>query len=200
MRLDVTTPPTTTPVSYADVKSHLNIYEDHDLGWITTFGIPAAVDFCETHTARSLITRGLTATYSHEDDPQRHVRHHRHGYYAYPTPFLGPMTMLPQGPVQSVQTVTTIHGVVLDPSTYAVRRIGTTDYLQLPINAWPVTVVYTAGYGSAPSAVPAKLRLGMLMHVAHLWDNRSATTVRPQAYVMAGLEAMYAQAVSEVTL
>lgn len=200
MLLTVSNPPATTPIGYADVKSHLNIFEDHDRSWFTSFGIPAAVDYGETYTARSFISRGLTAAFTFEDDPQRHVRHHRHGCYAYPTVSLGPMAMLPQGPVQSVQSVTTHHGVVLDPSTYTVRRIGTTDYLQLPVGAWPVTVVYTAGYGTDPTTVPAKLRLAMLMHVAHLWDNRSATTTRAQAYVAAGLEAMYGQAVSEVTL
>ena len=200
MLLAVTTPPATTPVCYADVKAQLRIVEDDERTWFTTFGIPAAVDFCETYTARSLITRTLTATFTVEDDPQRHVRHHRHGYYAFPTAFLGPQVMLPQGPVEAVQSVTTHTGVVLAPTSYTVRRIGTADYLQLPVGAWPVTVVYTAGFGTAPTAVPPKLRLGLLMHVAHLWDNRSATTTRPQSHVLAGLEAMYAQAVSEVTL
>jgi hypothetical protein len=201
MRWDVTTPPATTPIGYPDCKAHLRIDSDAEMPWFVNFGIPAAVDYCETYCQRSLITRQMTATYTIEDQPHPHVRHHRHhGLYCYPSAFLGPLVDLPRGPVQSVQSAVTAAGVTVDPSQYALRRIGTSDYLQLPTGAWPVTVTYTAGFGTAAASVPAKLRMAMLMHVASLWDTRSATTDRPMNHVLHGLQAMYGQSVSEVTL
>lgn len=66
---------------------------------------------------------------------------------------------------------------------------------------WPVVydredaieVQWTAGFGAAASNVPDAIRQAMLMHVAHLYDNRSAVTSDLAAMPMPlGAEALLA--------
>jgi uncharacterized phiE125 gp8 family phage protein len=181
MRWDITTPPAQEPLTYAQVKEQCILSTDIDQTFLTRM-ITVVRAACEKRTGRALITRTITATW-YTDDLHQTISS---------IPFIPLRVKLPIGPVQAITSVTDSFSNVIDPSTYQLTRIGTVDFLKMSIPIWPLTVVYTAGFGDSPSSIPPNLIQGMLMHAAHLWRYREVATDVKQEIVAEGLDALYA--------
>ena len=91
---------------------------------------------------------------------------------------------LPLGPHQSVDEVTYLDEsrdtVTLDPSAYTVDNLdsmASAVLMRVDGKPWPrtVSVTFTAGYGDT-EYVPAPIVQAILMHVAHMFENRESTT------------------------
>lgn len=102
----------------------------------------------------------------------------------------GGVVRLALAPVQSIISVGYVdedgQNATLNASTYTLHADMSGSYIRLSPNAsWPSTgdqddavkVTYRAGYGDAPAAVPAALRLAILDLVAHRFNNREAVVV-----------------------
>lgn len=147
MTVNVITPPTSEPVSLAELKTFARITSDVDNALVTSLGI-AAREFVETATGRQLMTATLELVLPH-----------------FPADALS----LPRGPVQSIESVK----VIDRDDTERTLVLGTDYRIDLdtfpanvaPVRRWPsiglrsnaVRVRYVAGYGDA-QAVPASLK------------------------------------------
>lgn len=173
MKWTYQTQPTIEPVSYADMKDQLRIDSDDERGLITNYIVAARI-YAETETQMTLIQRQvLLERYSTEP----------------PVPWVP----LPRGPVVSIDNVVDENNVTIDPSRYALRRIGTVDYLYWINMVWPANVTYTTGFGDDATDVPQDIRTAIMLHVTHLWENRSATTDKQMNHVEFGLDIIYGQ-------
>lgn len=168
------------PVTYADVKAQCHIDSDDERTLILNY-ITAARLFAEAEMGITLIQRQVLVTNYHSE------------YLGVSYGWLNPHVALPRGPVVSIDAVTDAKGDTVDPTKYELRREGTTDFVHLKGYGWPATITYTAGLGETAADVPADIRTGILLHVAHLWDNRSATSSRPTQHIAMGLDAIYGQ-------
>lgn len=166
-QLTLVTAPSLEPVLLTDAKSQCRITTTEEDTLIGTY-ITSARELVEGYLNRSLITQTWQADY---DD-----------WYA---PF-----MLPRPPLQSVSSIQyyDLDNVLqtLDPSLYIVTGANSTGFGKIAPSwgaVWPpvyprfdsVQIKYVAGYGNA-SAVPADIRIGILMYVGHLYENREITT------------------------
>jgi uncharacterized phiE125 gp8 family phage protein len=155
------TQPGTPLLSLADVTAHLRIADtqgqDDYLDWLVT----AATSYAENVMGCSLITRTITATfYSNEN------------------------LILPRGPVQSITSVS-VNGSPVDVSAYSIEQKGTTTLLRynngtIQPMAAPATlvVIYAAGYGDAPTDVPADILAAIKCYVGLLYENREVAQDR----------------------
>lgn len=113
----------------------------------------AAVEFAETSMGSSLLTRTVTAVFNQHD-----------------------VLFLPRGPVIAISSVEDTNAVI---TSYETRGHGNAQALCLPHGyTAPLTVVYTAGYGSDGDNVPADIRHAIRAHVALLYEKRQAATDR----------------------
>lgn len=150
MKYNITTPPASTPVTYAQCKTHLRLDTDSEQTYIEDL-IAAATSHAENALASSLMTQTITATY-----------------------YVGEDMHLPRGPVIAITSVTDADGQVIGADDYDLTRIGNSDRILINVShEHPVTVVYTAGYASA-SAIPAEIRHAIQAHVATLYGHRES--------------------------
>ena len=160
MPLELTTPPTTEPVTLAEAKLHLKLDTADDDALVTTL-ITAARARAEWHTGRALITQGWTLWLD-----------------TWPG-----IVTLPLPPLQSVTSVTAYArddtASIVDPAStivdHAANRLARKQSCAPPsdlrrINA--VAIAFTAGYGAAATDVPAPLREAILELIAFLYENR----------------------------
>ena len=155
----LTTPAAELPIVVADVKQWLVIEHTDDDPLIVSM-IAQATNFVEQYTAQALLTQTYT-------------------YYA--DCFNGNLE-LDITPIQSVV-------VNYDDTDNAEQTLPATDYyadlvsypsILSPINSWPSTydkpnairVFVTAGYTSA-ALIPEAIKTGILLLIAHLYENRS---------------------------
>lgn len=95
---------------------------------------------------------------------------------------------LPKPPLVSVEDVSLLAlddtAVSVAPSTYTIDTSATLGKITLKAPASPlmpgktragIRIDFTAGYGDSWNNVPEPLRLGMLHHIAHLYENRGST-------------------------
>ena len=178
----VSTGPSVEPLALSDVKSYLRISgsgEDTLLGTM----IETVRVFCEDFINRALITQTVTLTLdatNEIDDPLWDGT--RTGPYLN---FYKDFISLPKAPIQSVTTVKTFADddtattmsstkyyvdISRDPGRVVLRTGETWPTALRVANA--IEVVYVAGYGDAASDVPAPLKLGMMQHIAYLYDQR----------------------------
>ena len=163
----LTTPPTTEPISLADVRIHLRIDTHEEDAYITEL-VEAARNYVERYLDRSLITQTWTATFDTFFDDNLILRH---------------------GVVASVTSVTYLDndGVqqTLSTDVYELARENGRQLIRLKFNqTWPahrvhmdnITVVYVTGYGVA-SDVPTAIQHAMLMLIGHWYENREAVLV-----------------------
>jgi uncharacterized phiE125 gp8 family phage protein len=91
-------------------------------------------------------------------------------------------TRLPMGPLQSIASVitTSAAGVTttLDPSAYAISPAGDAMMLDGTLYADRIDISYIAGYG-ASGQVPKPIKLGLLQHVAAMYDGTAAMSPIP---------------------
>lgn len=161
----------TEPVTTAEAKFHLRetlVSADND-AYIATL-ITAARHAAEEHLQRSLITTTWTLTLDSFPDAIR----------------------LPYPRIISVTSITYIDEAgdsqVLDPADYIVDTDGEPGWIVPAVDCkWPTTqdrinavvVVYTAGYGSSASAVPAGIKHWIKLAIGDMYANREAHTDRP---------------------
>lgn len=157
--------PVSEPVALLEAKAHCNVEalftEDDDL--IAAY-IAAAVQSCEARTRRQLMPATFVLRLNGFPDCD---------VIELPRPPLAGVTSIAyvDGDGESQTLSTDVYGA--DPHTTPGRvllKYGET---------WPVTrcqrnavtITYTAGYANA-DAVPALLKQGMLMRIAHWYENR----------------------------
>ena len=88
---------------------------------------------------------------------------------------IGEATWLPMGPVVSVESVQLFdaedNGTALSTNQFYLNAARDMLLMHTEVQAQRVEIVYEAGYGTADD-VPMPIKLGLLAHVAQLYDNR----------------------------
>ena len=179
--LQITTAPTTEPVTLQEAKEYLRIGDSTDERVLQNF-IETARMAAEDHMGRAIMPQTLsyfTDAYDELADPL-FEGFRTAPYLNYYKNYL----TLPRPPVVSVTSVSTFNDsdteTTMSASKYyvdnvreparIVLRLGETFPTALRV-ANAIKVVYTAGYTNA-FAVPAPIKIGILEHVAHLYENR----------------------------
>jgi uncharacterized phiE125 gp8 family phage protein len=161
---------TTEPLLLADVKSDLKIDHSEDDALIARL-IKAARLACEQKLERTLIETTWDLTVD---------------FFPSALKLLYPRIMS----VSSVKFYDEDGALqTLDPLDYTVDTVSEPGWL-VPAyeKAWPdtrvmpnaVTVRYIAGYGAAASSVPEDIKLWILLHVGHFYENRQAAGAEMQ--------------------
>ncbi|MEM8873664.1 MAG: head-tail connector protein [Planctomycetota bacterium] len=167
INITTVTPPAETPVSYTLVKDHMRVDGDEERELILQM-IAAATEYAEAELQRSLVSRTLNSEYGEGPADRSH--------------------WLPRGPVSEITTVGGEAASGVSLTRMGGRDIALFDNGAAP--AGPTSIEYVAGYGDA-EAVPADIKQGILMHVAHLYDMRHSASDRPTHAVEHGLDAIY---------
>lgn len=179
--LTVATEPTQEPLSLQEVKQYLRIEDSTDERVIRPF-IETARRFCEEHIGRALMSQTLHLfidAYDDTNDPLWEGT--RTGPYLN---YYKNYITLPRPPVTSVTSVSTFDDSDNETTMAATRyyldnvreparvilRQGETFPTALRVgNA--IKVVYVAGYANS-FAVPEPIRMGLLQHIAYLYEHR----------------------------
>lgn len=178
----VTTAPSVEPLALSDVKSYLRISGSSE-DTLLNLMITTVREFCEDFTGRALITQTLTMSLDGTRDVNDPLWE---GTRVGPdVRFFKDYITLGRPRVQSITSVKTFSdddvATTLSTSKYYVdiQREPARIVLREGEN-WPtalrvanaIEVVYVSGYGDAATDVPAPLRLGMMQHLAYLYDQR----------------------------
>ncbi len=145
--------PAAEPLTLAETKEYLRIpHEDDDTRIADS--IITARTLAEQWLRRSLVTQSWKLTY--EDAVQGTIR-------------------LPMGPVQSITSVvtTTLDNVATTvPATaYTLSVSGDGMVVESIISGARIAITYAAGYGNS-SQLPKPIKLGMLQHIAAMFDGQ----------------------------
>jgi hypothetical protein len=179
--LVISTGPTSEPLTLSDVKAYLRVTGSAEDTLITSL-IKAARVFCEDFTGRALFTQTLILKLDTEneiDDPLWEGT--KVGPYIN---FYKNFISLPKPPVQTVTSVISFDdadtATTMASSRYyvdsarepsrVVLRTGETFPTALRV-ANAIEVTYVAGY-AAVADIPEPLKIGMLQHIAYLYDQR----------------------------
>lgn len=180
---DVTsTSATTTPLTRAQVKSHLNVSTTVDDAYIDTL-LSAATRYVEDRTNQCLInqTRKLKMRGFYD---RRYV--HQIDESAYQTGIPRYTITPPRGPLSSVTSITYVNTqgttTTLASSDYSVSADNPGRISEAYNATWPdtrdqqdsVVVTYVAGHGSTQSSVPETARHAVKLLCAHWYRNREA--------------------------
>lgn len=162
--------PTEEPLTLAESKVHLRMDHDADDALIAGL-IVVAREHAEAFCRRPFVTRTYAATFS---------RFPPRGHPLY-LPMPGVSTVLSVAYADSENSTVTMTA----NTDYRLVRSPTHHMLELPpgTGTWPwtalrsdaVTVVYTAGYGTAAD-VPRGIKAAMLLLMGHLYENREAVS------------------------
>ena len=152
-RTTVITPPADRPVTYEQARWQLRLDDADDREYVLLL-IDAVADYARVLLNMSIGEQTLRAVFQTGDlDPCD-----------------GRSLRLPYGPVASVESIIDGRG---DLPAGRLEWHGALDLLRLDRrpsthpSAWPVVVDYTAGV-----VCPPAVRLAILSHVAHLYENR----------------------------
>jgi len=169
MAIVQTSPPALMPVTLADAKAHLRVDASDEDTLITSL-IETATSHIEREYGLALITQGLTIV---RDD--------------WPDNWL---VELPVSPLQSVTSVVTYEADggsfafdsghwFADMATRPPRLVlhGTAPWPQPGRRANGIEIAVTAGYGDEPDEVPTPIRQGILLLVAHWFEQRVPVAV-----------------------
>jgi hypothetical protein len=179
--IQVTTSPVEEPLAMQEVKDYLRVEDGVDERIIRPF-IIAARTMAEEHTGRTLMPTTYTLFvdgYDELADPLWEGT--RTGAFLnYYKNFID----LPKAPVQSVTSVSTFDDAdvetsfassryyvdsVREPARIVLRQGETFPTAMRVANA--IKIVYVAGYSNA-FTVPEPIRMGMLQHIAFLYEHR----------------------------
>ena len=163
------------PITLEEAWAHLRIdafdsppESAHDF-WLLNIGIPACRAWAENYTGLTIAERTLEWSAR-----------------GFPTAI-----ELPFGPVREVSSVVYVDtdGIdqTMDAADYVVNPYATPATVK-PVTAWPsaksqdrsVRVTYTAGYAddSPATPMPDEVRIGLLLMLGHLFENREDTAER----------------------
>ncbi|MHC4877581.1 MAG: head-tail connector protein [Planctomycetota bacterium] len=163
MPTQVTTPPTSEPLTTAEAKLHLRVTHSEEDTYIDGL-IKAARQYVERKAWLSLITQTLTLT----------LREFPRG---------SAPIFLPCAPVQSVTSISYVD-TAGDPQTLTTHQtdlaISPPQIVPAYSESWPatrkqpaaVTVVYQAGFGAAATDVPQTVRQAMLLLIGDWYHYR----------------------------
>ena len=165
MNWQVTTAPTTEPVTLAEAKTHLRVDGSDEDTFIEGL-IQAAREWCEDYERRAYITRTITAKFDR--------------FYS--------TIILPMPKIQSVTSVKYLDTAgteqTLSTDYYDVDTYREPGAITLAYNkTWPTTrdinnaveVVFVAGYGDADD-VPERVKCAIKLLIGHLYENRETTS------------------------
>lgn len=181
-RVRVTSAPSIEPVTLADMKSHLEVYDTGKDSYITGL-ITAARAYCEQVQGRAYITQTLELT--------------RDDFPASSDPLLLPLPRLQS--VTSVKYTPDATGVLttLAASKYIVDTKSEPGRVVLNVDEeWPdddliatggVVVVYKSGYGDAASSVPSTILHAIKVLAASWYEQRSALSEAGVSAIPLGL-------------
>ena len=189
--LEVKTEPTQEPVTLQEVKEYFRVEDSTDERNIRPL-IETARRFAEEHLGRALVSTTYTQYYDCYDDMSDPLwEGTRTGpYINYYKNYL----VLGKGPVSSVTHVKTYDdddtATTMASSKYyvdtarepsrIVLRTGETFPTSLRV-ANGIEVEYVAGYSSIYS-IPEPIRMGILQHIAHLYEHRGDMYEAKNAY------------------
>lgn len=179
----LTTPATTYPIDLCLVKSHLKIPEQStsDDAYLTLL-IQAVTNYAEKYTRRDFLNKTYTT------------------YRDY-------FTQIQQLKKATVSSITSIQYLVdgvfttLSTSIYALEVTNDFPIIYLKKDQeWvsgvdnvpqAIKIVFVAGYGSTADAVPSEVKMGLLNHVAFLYENRGDCGCDDASALQSGAKALY---------
>ena len=179
--IKVTTEPTAEPLSLQEVKEYLRIDDATDERVVQPL-ITAARQFAEEHMNRALMQQTFTLMLDAVIDQDQPLYE---GMRTAPDlNYYKNYIVLPKSPVQSVTSVKTFNdsdeATTMAATKYyvdtqreparIVLRTGETFPTALRV-ANAIEVIYVSGYTSA-FAIPEPIRLGMLQHIAYMYEHR----------------------------
>lgn len=181
------TAPAVEPVSVSEAKQHLRVDTSDDDTYIGTL-ITAARQWAEEYLDRTLISTQWVMKLD-----------------AFPYEIELPRPPMAQSGTVTATAVTytisdTQETTTLSTSSYRVDREATPGVIRnLYGQSWPsylsdqnsISVTWWGGYGASGSDVPAAIRHGILMHVAHLYERRLAVDTMATNEVPFGVKALY---------
>ena len=167
------------PVTLAEAKTHLRVTDEAEDDYIAGL-IKTAREAVESFTGRALITQSWLFTID-----------------AWPRDACWPWVDLPRPPLIAVTAVKTYDAAgaatVWDTAQYGVDANATPGRLyRAPGAMWPepgrrvagIEIAFTAGYGESAASVPPALRQGLLLQLAHLFQNREPVPMSGAALAM----------------
>jgi uncharacterized phiE125 gp8 family phage protein len=167
------------PVTLDEAKAHLRVTDDAEDAYIAGL-IKTAREAVESFTGRTLIAQSWVLQID-----------------AWPRDACWPWIDLPRPPLIAVTGVTVYDAAgaptLWDPADYGVDKNAAPARLyRAPGAAWPepgrpvagIEIAFTAGYGDSGAAVPAALRQGLLLQLAHLFENREPAAFSGAALAM----------------
>ena len=179
--LQVTTAPSVEPLNLQEVKEYLRVEDSTDERVLRPY-VESVRRIAEEHMGRALMSQTLTLfvdSFDEMEDPLwegMRTAPYLNYYKNYIT--------LPRAPVTSVTSVSTFNDSdtettmaasryyvdsVREPARVVLRQGETFPTALRVANA--IKVVYVAGYTSA-YAIPEPIKLGMLQHIAYLYEHR----------------------------
>lgn len=181
--LGVLTPPAVEPLTVEQVRRHIRVFTDDEDDLIAAY-LEAARTTVEQFLGRALITQTLRWVSARVQPPGQFPLFPFTAYilplwFPYGEIFRRPVE-LPRSPVSHVVSVSTGQwgdaDTVLDASQYFADTSTEPARLRLlhgtaPFESDHVAVNFVAGYG-APAAVPAPIKLAILMLTAFYYENR----------------------------
>jgi uncharacterized phiE125 gp8 family phage protein len=155
--------PAVEPVTLADMKAYLRVDDDDEAQDAVITGlIKAARLTVEAASRRVLIDQGWRVVMD-----------------AWPR---DRVVLLPVAPLIAVESITVLDGagVATQVAASAIETDGLSDPPRVVVTDAPdpgktrngIAIELRAGYGAAPEAVPATLRLAIRILVAHWFENR----------------------------
>lgn len=161
----ITTAAATTPLTLAEVKEHLKLdASDNSQDTYLSLLIDAATDQAEKYTGRDFINRSYTT---------------------YRDSFVDPLELrrAPISSITSIEYLVSSSFVTLATSVYDLQ-VNDNGYPYIFLKEdqeWPtnadtlpqaVKIIFVSGYGAAATDIPPGLKLGLLNHIAMLYENR----------------------------
>jgi hypothetical protein len=179
--LVITTEPTQEPLTLQEVKEYLRVEDNTDERNLRPL-IETARRYCEEHTGRTLISTTYTQFLDTPDELEDPLWEGiRTGPYLN---FYKNYFQLAKAPVISVAHIKTYddsdNATTYDSSKYYVDNAGEPARVVLRKGeTWPtdlrvanaIEIQFTAGY-SSPFSIPEPIRMGMLQHIAFLYEQR----------------------------
>jgi len=198
MPLRLITAPASEPVTQLEAETHLRLSPGDDVQK-TIDTIAAATQFVESYCNRKLVTQTwelVLPGFLGEDTLELGSRNLRDPSFGFTDPSWRPGELpwieLQLGNVGGVTSIKYLdpNGVeqTLSPSVYTVDTVSEPGKLMLAYQqSWPETrpqwdavkIRFTVGWPATLGvwAGPRSLKLGLLMAIAHLYDNRGAVVI-----------------------